>query len=196
MDQRKLDAIPQVKAGLVHWDGAVPMESAVTFLSTLSPCEYLPDRAWQLRYELVPHLRPADYMQRLQQGWRRFGWAMFRPECPSCRMCQSLRVPVATFRPNASQRSCLRGHSAHSRASSRHCGGQFPVGGRPQCPGVVERRRRTPDDHRHDDHEAPSAALRPPASGPRPKYRAVCMDNLHFLARVVARRRTTPLPES
>jgi hypothetical protein len=33
------------------------MESAVTFLSTLSPCEYLPDRIWQLRYELVPHLR-------------------------------------------------------------------------------------------------------------------------------------------
>ncbi len=78
--------------------------SAVTFLSTLSPCEYLPDRIWQLRYELVPHLRPADYMQRLQQGWRRFGYAMFRPECPSCRMCQSLRVPVATFRPNPNQR--------------------------------------------------------------------------------------------
>lgn len=80
------------------------MESTVTFLSTLSPCEYLPDRTWQLRYELVPHLRPADYTQRLQQGWRRFGYVMFRPECPSCRMCQSLRVPVATFRPNPNQR--------------------------------------------------------------------------------------------
>jgi arginyl-tRNA--protein-N-Asp/Glu arginylyltransferase len=80
------------------------MKSPVTFLSTLSRCEYLPDRIWQLRYELVPHLRPADYMQRLQQGWRRFGYAIFRPECPSCRMCQSLRVPVATFRPNQSQR--------------------------------------------------------------------------------------------
>jgi leucyl-tRNA---protein transferase len=79
------------------------MES-VSFLSTVAPCEYLPDRLWQLRYEVVPHLRPADYMQRMQQGWRRFGYAMFRPECPSCRMCQSLRVPVATFRPNQSQR--------------------------------------------------------------------------------------------
>jgi arginine-tRNA-protein transferase len=68
------------------------MVSPVTFLSTLSPCYYLPDRIWQLRYELVRHLRPADYMRRLQQGWRRLGWAMFRPECPSCRMCQSLRV--------------------------------------------------------------------------------------------------------
>src|SRR5262245_32972611 len=83
-------------------DGREP--SDVTFLSPLSQCEYLPDRIWQLRYELVPHLRPADYMQRLQRGWRRFGWVMFRPECPSCQMCQSLRVPVATFRPNSSQR--------------------------------------------------------------------------------------------
>jgi arginine-tRNA-protein transferase len=81
-----------------------PEPPAVTFLSTISPCEYLPDRVWRLRYELVPHLRPADYVQRLQQGWRRFGNQIFRPECPSCRMCQSLRVPVATFRPNPTQR--------------------------------------------------------------------------------------------
>jgi leucyl-tRNA---protein transferase len=80
------------------------MEPAATSLSTLSPCEYLPDRNCQLRYELVPYLRHADYMQRLQQGWRRFGYAVFRPECPSCRMCESLRVPVATFRPTQSQR--------------------------------------------------------------------------------------------
>ena len=80
------------------------MQPTVTFLSTPSGCKYLPGHIWQLRYELVLHLRPADYMQRLQQGWRRFGWVMFRPECPSCRMCESLRVPVATFRPNQSQR--------------------------------------------------------------------------------------------
>ena len=80
------------------------MESPVTFLSAVSPCEYLPDRVWQLRYEIVPHLRPADFMERLRQGWRRFGHVMFRPDCPSCRMCQSLRVPVAAFRPNSSQR--------------------------------------------------------------------------------------------
>jgi arginine-tRNA-protein transferase len=80
------------------------MKSAITFLTPVASCEYLSDRSWQLRYELLPHLRPADYMRRLEQGWRRFGYAMFRPECPSCQMCQSLRVPVATFRPNLSQR--------------------------------------------------------------------------------------------
>ena len=49
-------------------------------------------------------MRAADYMDRLHQGWRRFGPVIFRPECPSCRMCQSLRVPVATFRSRESQR--------------------------------------------------------------------------------------------
>jgi leucyl-tRNA---protein transferase len=88
------------------------MESTVSFRTTVSPCEYLPDHIWQLHYELVPHLRPADYMQRLQQGWRRFGYAMFRPECPSCRRCQPLRVPVARFRPSPSQRRAWKRNRA------------------------------------------------------------------------------------
>ena len=58
----------------------------------------------QLRYAIDPGLRAADYMDLLRQGWRRFGPIVFRPECPSCRMCQSLRVPVSAFRASASQR--------------------------------------------------------------------------------------------
>jgi leucyl-tRNA---protein transferase len=80
------------------------MASPVTFITRPSPCEYLPDRVWQLRHEVIPDLRPDVYMERLRAGWRRFGPVVFRPECPSCRMCQSLRVPVASFRPNQSQR--------------------------------------------------------------------------------------------
>lgn len=80
------------------------METAVTYRSALSRCEYLPDREWQFRYEVVPHLRPADYMARLQHGWRRFGFAIFRPECQSCDMCRSLRIPAATFRRSRTQR--------------------------------------------------------------------------------------------
>jgi arginyl-tRNA--protein-N-Asp/Glu arginylyltransferase len=40
----------------------------------------------------------------LRQGWRRFGATIFRPECRSCTACQSLRVPVHTFRFSQSQR--------------------------------------------------------------------------------------------
>jgi leucyl-tRNA---protein transferase len=80
------------------------MESRLAFLSPPSPCEYLPDRNWQLHYEVVRRATPAEYTERLEQGWRRFGHVLFRPRCPSCQMCWSLRVPVGAFRPSRSQR--------------------------------------------------------------------------------------------
>jgi arginine-tRNA-protein transferase len=76
----------------------------LTFLSPPSPCEYLPDRESQLRYEFTPEIARDEYMDRLRGGWRRFGPIIFRPECPSCRMCRSLRVPVDSFRASHSQR--------------------------------------------------------------------------------------------
>ena len=76
---------------------------AHSFVEPLSRCEYLPDRLWQLRYEIAPGMTPDEYTARMNAGWRRFGPILFRPECPECRMCQSLRVPVETFRPTESQ---------------------------------------------------------------------------------------------
>jgi leucyl-tRNA---protein transferase len=49
-------------------------------------------------------MQSADYMRRLKEGWRRIGPVVFRPDCSECRRCQSLRVPVASFRPSMSQR--------------------------------------------------------------------------------------------
>jgi arginine-tRNA-protein transferase len=80
------------------------MESLFTFVSQPGPCGYLPDRDWQLHYEVVGQLDPAEYMDRLKSGWRRFGYSLFRPTCPSCRACRSIRVRVAAFRPDRSQR--------------------------------------------------------------------------------------------
>jgi arginine-tRNA-protein transferase len=80
------------------------MESRLAFLSPPSPCEYLPDREWQLHYDVVRHATPADYAERLDRGWRRFGHVLFRPECPSCQSCWSLRVRVDAFTPSRSQR--------------------------------------------------------------------------------------------
>jgi leucyl-tRNA---protein transferase len=57
----------------------------------------------------VGAMTPAEYRQRLMHGWRRFGFSMFRPTCPRCQACQSLRVLVDRFRPNRSQRrACAR----------------------------------------------------------------------------------------
>jgi arginine-tRNA-protein transferase len=35
----------------------------------------------------------------------------FRPVCPACTACQSLRIPLATFTPSRSQRRALRGNA-------------------------------------------------------------------------------------
>ena len=84
------------------------MDSPLTFLTPPSTCEYLPDRVSRLRCEVSPEILPEEYMDRLREGWRRFGPILFRPECRSCRMCQSLRVPVHAFRPSQSQRRAWR----------------------------------------------------------------------------------------
>jgi arginine-tRNA-protein transferase len=76
----------------------------VSFLTPPSQCGYLPDRTWQLHYEVVMSASVSDYERRLLTGWRRFGKSFFRPKCPGCQACQSLRVDVAQFRPDRSQR--------------------------------------------------------------------------------------------
>ncbi len=82
------------------------MESLFRYLAPVSTCGYLPDRDWSLEYELFGELGADEYLQRMKEGWRRFGHTVFRPQCPGCRACQSLRVSVAAFRANRSQRRC------------------------------------------------------------------------------------------
>jgi arginine-tRNA-protein transferase len=86
------------------------MESLFRYVAPPSTCGYLPDRRWSLEYEMVTAISAEEYQQRMIQGWRRFGGMLFRPQCPSCQACQSLRVDVAHFRPNRSQR---RSHRAN-----------------------------------------------------------------------------------
>ena len=80
------------------------MISLFTFVTSPGTCSYLPDRVSQMEYEIVGQLSPSEYLERMKAGWRRFGYSLFRPACPSCQMCRSVRVPVATFRPDRSQK--------------------------------------------------------------------------------------------
>src|SRR5262249_2048040 len=72
----------------------------------------LPEQTWRLEYEHVSALAPAEYMERMLQGWRRFGEMMFRPRCPECSACRPLRVVAGEFRPDRSQR---RNRSANEK---------------------------------------------------------------------------------
>jgi arginine-tRNA-protein transferase len=83
------------------------MHSLAVLTPPPSPCGYLPDRDWQLTYEFVAEMTAAEYGERMVAGWRRFGHSLFRPACPTCRACRSLRVPTDAFRPDRSQRRAL-----------------------------------------------------------------------------------------
>lgn len=84
------------------------MKTSFRFLSAPSPCGYLPDRLWRLEYVQVEELSAREYADRMLLGWRRFGKTLFRPRCPSCTACRSVRVDVARFRPDRSQRRVRR----------------------------------------------------------------------------------------
>ena len=84
------------------------MESLLHYIAPPSPCGYLPDQLWSLEYEAVAGLTAAEYQARLLANWRRFGGMLFRPRCPRCNACRSLRVLVDRFRPNRSQRRCAK----------------------------------------------------------------------------------------
>jgi arginine-tRNA-protein transferase len=87
------------------------MESLFRYTATPSPCGYLPDRLWSLEYEYVAAMTPAEYLQRMLEGWRRFGTMLFRPACRGCTACQALRVLAGRFRPDRSQRRARKANA-------------------------------------------------------------------------------------
>ena len=60
------------------------MKSEIHFLAPPGPCGYLPDQTWRLEYEFFSKLSAAEYLNRMENGWRRFGASVFRPRCPAC----------------------------------------------------------------------------------------------------------------
>jgi arginyl-tRNA--protein-N-Asp/Glu arginylyltransferase len=68
------------------------------------PCAYLPEQTCRMEYLRAQRMSADEYSARLLAGWRRFGRWVFRPCCPACSACRSLRVDAAAFRPDRSQR--------------------------------------------------------------------------------------------
>lgn len=70
----------------------------------LRPCPYLPDRVARERAFLAERLDPEVYHDLMDHGFRRSGDLFYATDCPGCRGCVPIRVPVATFVPSRSQR--------------------------------------------------------------------------------------------
>jgi arginine-tRNA-protein transferase len=84
------------------------MNQIFRFLETPRPCSYLPHETASLEVSAVAAMSAAEYSDLLARGYRRFGWQVFRPACPECAACCSLRVLVREFTPDSGERRILR----------------------------------------------------------------------------------------
>lgn len=75
-------------------------------------CAYLPTETALLEYRIITDLTSQHYEELLRRGWRRFGCEFFRPACPSCAQCRSLRIKLAAFTPSRSQQRTMQKNAA------------------------------------------------------------------------------------
>ncbi len=88
-------------------DNTQPIDDLRLFHTGEHPCGYWPER---IARDLVldprdPRL-PQFYPNALAWGFRRSGDIVYRPHCRQCRACVAVRIPVADFAPDRSQRRC------------------------------------------------------------------------------------------
>jgi len=84
------------------------MRELVCLVEEPRVCSYLPSETAALEYRIVQDLDVREYEALLERGYRRFGRQLFRPGCPQCTQCVSVRVLLDEFRPSSNQRRVLR----------------------------------------------------------------------------------------
>ncbi|MFQ6371094.1 arginyltransferase [Shewanella sp. YIC-542] len=80
-------------------------------ITPLFNCSYFDDRQEQLLVIQQELLQLPLYERLLALGFRRSGEAVYRPRCPGCDACQSLRLPLGEFHLSKRQKRTL----AHNR---------------------------------------------------------------------------------
>ena len=75
-------------------------------------CSYLPDEI-AVNAVLDPGIRltPDLYSYMIDHGFRRSGDHVYAPHCPDCSGCLSTRLNVRDFKPNRSQRRCMKNNA-------------------------------------------------------------------------------------
>jgi arginine-tRNA-protein transferase len=91
-------------------DGPRSPTRLATFATTeMQPCPYLGGRD-ERRLFTVVHGPGADARHEvlMQAGFRRSQNVLYRPVCPDCAACRSVRIPVARFKPSRNLTKILK----------------------------------------------------------------------------------------
>ncbi len=79
------------------------------YISAPHPCSYLEDQqATTLLVDPEYNMSPEVYSILSKNGFRRSGDIIYTPRCMHCNACKPIRIDVAHFQPNRSQRRNLK----------------------------------------------------------------------------------------
>lgn len=71
-------------------------------------CSYLENRLQTTTYQIIDECTVEHCYSLIERGWRRFGSMFFRPICPHCNACESVKIDVPNYTFSKSERRILR----------------------------------------------------------------------------------------